>query len=83
LISILLKLKPLHYLHCKSFSKIRSSRYVPGELTNEEDKVALKGINDKYEDFRRAKVGSDMYSNNFAQTLNAPKKVKVSNKSKY
>jgi hypothetical protein len=68
-------------LNCKLFIKIRPSRYVPGELTSEEDKTALKEINDKYEEFRREKVGSDMYSNNFAQTLNPPKKVKVTHNS--
>lgn len=72
-----MKLKPLLFLHCKLLALYRPSRYVPGELTTEEEKTALKETNDKYDEFKREKVGSDMYSHNFSQTLNPPKKVKV------
>lgn len=50
---------------------------MPGELTDDDDKKLLKAENDQYEKFYKEKVGSDMYSNNFSQSLNPPKKVKV------
>ncbi len=67
-----------HFFESQSMrQKYRPSRYVPGELSTEEEKTALKTANEKYEKFKKEKVGSDMYSHNFSQTLDPPKKVKV------
>ncbi len=46
-------------------------------MSTEEEKAALKTFNDKYDKFKKDKIGSDMYSHNFSQTLNPPNKVKA------